>query len=327
MASSFPATRHDKLVKIDLPKSYTRDQIPARKGQIPRPETAQAWKHLRPIANKIPPYYQDLKLGVLIGNNCVQAIKPREVIPGRPRDPYAIRTALGWGLIGASLPNSENEEDKIIHSECFRISTKEIGIEETPARCFNQQVHYEEIISPFTVSKIFERDFSEGERHSKALSQEDEDHHYKMPLPFRRDETELPSNRKTAETRFHQLKRRFTRDPKYKQDYVSFMNEMIRAGYAERALKENPKFWYLPHHSVYHPKKPGKIRVVFDCSAEFEGHSLNRELLEGPNLTNSLLGVLCRFRQETVAFACGIESCTSCGGTMAIPLKNLQNTE
>ena len=258
---------------------------------------------------------------MLIGNNCVQAIKPHKVIPGKPRDPYAIRTALGWGLIGASLSNSENEEDKIIHSECFRISTKEIGVEETPARCFIQQVHHKEVISPFTISKMFERDFLEGKRHSKALSQEDrrflqnmkggihltEDHHYEMPLPFRRDETELPSNRKTAETRLHQLKRRFIRDPKYKQDYVSFMNEMIRAGYAERALKENLKSWYLPHHGVYHPKKPGKIRVVFDCSAEFEGHSLKRQLLQGPDLTNSLLGVLCRFHQEPVAFACNIE--------------------
>ena len=49
-------SRHDKLVKIELPKSYTREQIPARKEQIPRPETTEAWKHLRPIASKIPPY-------------------------------------------------------------------------------------------------------------------------------------------------------------------------------------------------------------------------------------------------------------------------------
>ena len=130
-------SRHDKLVKIDLPKLYTRDQIPDRKEQIPRPETAQTWKHLRPIANKIPAYYQDLKVGVLIGNNCVQAIKPREVIPGRPRDPYVIHTALGWGLIGAPLSNSEKEvEDTIIRSECFQITIKEIGVKETPARCF-----------------------------------------------------------------------------------------------------------------------------------------------------------------------------------------------
>ena len=204
-------------------------------------------------------------------------------------------------MIGAPLSNSENEvEDTIIRSECFRITTKEIGVEETPARCFVQQVRHKEVISPVTVSKIFERDFSEGERRSKALSQEDgrflqnmkggihltADHHYEMPLPFRQDETELPSNRKTAETRLHLLKKRFTRNPKYKQDYVSFMNEVIGAGYAERALKGNPKSWYLPQHGVYHPQKPGEIRVVFDCSAEFEGHSLNRQLLQGPDLTN-----------------------------------------
>ena len=46
---------------------------------------------------------------------------------------------------------------------------------------------------------------------------------------------------------------------------------------------------------------------MFDCSAEFEVQSLNQQLLQGPDLTNSLLGVLCHFRQEPVAFACDIE--------------------
>ncbi|KAK3727739.1 hypothetical protein QZH41_005198 [Actinostola sp. cb2023] len=88
-------SRHDKQVEISLPKSYSRYQIPARREQIPRPEGAQQWKHLRHIAKKIPPYREDLKIGILIGNNCVQAIKPRDVIPGKPKDPYAVRTALG----------------------------------------------------------------------------------------------------------------------------------------------------------------------------------------------------------------------------------------
>ena len=39
----------------------------------------------------------------------------------------------------------------------------------------------------------------------------------------------------------------------------------------------------------------------------FQGYSLNCNLLQGPDLTNSLVGVLCRFRQEPVAFACDIE--------------------
>ena len=37
------------------------------------------------------------------------------------------------------------------------------------------------------------------------------------------------------------------------------------------------------------------------------GESLNRHLLQGPDLTNSLNGVLCRFRKELIAFTCDVE--------------------
>ena len=66
--------------------------------------------------------------------------------------------------------------------------------------------------------------------------------------------------------------------------------------------------WYITHHGVYHPKKPNKIRVVFDCSAQYEGKSLNKHLLQGPDLANNLTGVLCRFRREPVALMYDIEA-------------------
>ena len=134
-----------------------------------------------------------------------------------------------------------------------------------------------------------------------------EDGHYEMPLPLRDEKVDLPRNKKLAEIRLKHLQRRFDKSPNYKRDYVAFMNDLIKKGYAERAPKECEKAWYIPHHGVYHPKKPGKIRIVFDCSADFMGHSLNRHLLQGPDLTNSLVGVLCRFRREPVAFTCDIE--------------------
>ena len=68
----------------------------------------------------------------------------------------------------------------------------------------------------------------------------------------------------------------------------------------------NPPTWYILHHGVYHPKKQ-KIRVVFDCSARFKGSSLNDELLSGPDLTNNLLGVICRFRMYHYAITCDVE--------------------
>ena len=64
---------------------------------------------------------------------------------------------------------------------------------------------------------------------------------------------------------------------------------------------------YIPHHAVFHLKK-GTIRVVFDCGATFHGTSLNAELLQGPDLTSTLLGVLTRFRQHPMALMADIKS-------------------
>lgn len=88
------------------------------------------------------------------------------------------------------------------------------------------------------------------------------------------------------------------------------MNETISRGDAVKVSDEDvdsSPAWYIPHHGVYHPQKPWKIRVVFDGSAKYEGVSLNDNLLSGPELTNNLIGVLCRFRKGPVAVMCDIE--------------------
>ena len=87
---------------------------------------------------------------------------------------------------------------------------------------------------------------------------------------------------------------------------------MIQRGYAERVAdsnlnKDDDDIWYITHHGLYHNKKPDKIRVVFDCSATFKSQPLNQHLLQGPVLINTLVGVLCRFRKEPIAFICDVE--------------------
>lgn len=58
------------------------------------------------------------------------------------------------------------------------------------------------------------------------------------------------------------------------------------------------------------PKK--QIRVVFDSSAQHEGISLNNVLLTGPDLNNSLIGILMRFRKECVAVMADIQQMFHC---------------
>ena len=55
-------------------------------------------------------------------------------------------------------------------------------------------------------------------------------------------------------------------------------------------------------------KKPEKRRVVFDAAAMFNGVSLNKELLVGPDLLNSVFGVLQRFRMGFIAIVADIEA-------------------
>ena len=64
----------------------------------------------------------------------------------------------------------------------------------------------------------------------------------------------------------------------------------------------------MPHHGVRHPSKPGKVRIVFYCSANFGGACLNNKFLSCPDLTNQLAGVLLRFRSEEAAFMGDLET-------------------
>ena len=118
------------------------------------------------------------------------------------------------------------------------------------------------------------------------------------------------------------MKRRLEKDQTLRgRKYEATISDYIDKGYAERVnydsdnskqgrvqLQTERVIWYLPHHPVVHLQKPGKVRVVFDCAARYKGASLNEQLLQGPSFTNSLVGVIMRFRQEHFAIVADIEA-------------------
>ena len=292
---------YNSATVIRLPTAYTKDYIPANRRHIPTRETAKLWSHLLPIVDEVPPLL-NCEVSLLIGYTCSRALAPKQVLLGKDNEPYAIHTDLGWSIVGNSMPCNETDTTS---SLCHRVTVKEIP----PS-------------TPTDAIRALERDFKENEENYKTVSQDNlmflekleqgitqtEHRHYKMPLPFK-ERPQLPDNRQLAENRLNQLKRKLTRDEKYKKDYVTYMNDIIERGDAEETDDNGSagETWYIPHHGIYHPKKPERLRVVFDCSAKHKGTCLNEHLLNGPDMINNLTGVLLRFRQHQVALLCDIE--------------------
>ena len=319
------AERTDRRAKVELPKTYTKESIPSRRDQIPTPAMTDKWPHLTKIKNKIPEVDKNLDVGLLIGCNCPKAMKPREVITGKSEDPYAVRTLLGWCIVGPTDP--ADQDNKYSDGKCFegsgscnRIVAREMGQEDREITFVLNQKTKEDVIDPAAVVRMLNLDFAERKDFSPtSLSKEERqflaiaekgihrapDRHYELPLPLKNDKVSLPNNKALALHCLQNLKRRFQKpqEKQYQEDYVNFMNKLIDAGHAEVAPKEtNGRVSYIPHHGLYHPKK-GKFCGVFNCAAQYQNQSLNSHLLQGPNLTS----VLIRFRQDFVAFTCDIE--------------------
>ena len=83
---------------------------------------------------------------------------------------------------------------------------------------------------------------------------------------------------------------------------------------ASRKLKKTdclevkiPREWYLPHHPVVHPQKPGEVRRVLNGAAKFQVQFLNSALLTGPDSLQSLIHISLRFWQLKCAVCADIE--------------------
>jgi len=134
---------------------------------------------------------------------------------------------------------------------------------------------------------------------------------YEVGLMWKHPDVVLPQNRSAALRRLYAVERRFRADGSFAERYRAVIEDHIRQGHAVKIdAKEDQtsrRVWYLPHHAVVNPNKPGKLRVVFDASAKHHGVSLNDKLLKGPDLLTSLVGVLLRFREYAVAVSGDIE--------------------
>lgn len=303
---------------IELPTSYTKEALKCHGEEVPTPDKIQDWLHLQHISDKLTDYDPGLSLGLIIGANCPKILEPQEVIPSVNDGPYASRSILGWRIIG---PIS----GKAGSIACHRIGTRIPIVDATTnmySRCnLALDTDVKENSLTNVLEKMYHHDFPEVNSEKMCLSNEDRqfmslmeqevqkrDGHYQLPLPFREFNKQLTDNKVQALQRLNSVKRKMTKDPVYKKEYCDFMETLLVKRYAVTSTEcPEGRTWYLPHFGVRHPIKK-KLRVVFDCSANFDGSCLNEELLQGPDLTNMLVGVLLRFRLGKIGYSADIEA-------------------
>lgn len=247
----------------------------------------------------------DADIELLIGTNAAKLMEPWTVINSRGNGPYVVQTPLGWVVNG--LMQETTCEMQGSHS-C--ISVNRISVASLNDLLIKQYQHdFPELAAgEKSEMSVEDKQFMSIMESSKELR----NGHYYLPLPFKESDGMMPHNYQQARQRVMSLKRKFEKNKPYHEEYTTFLDGVIEKGHAElvpleELEKTSGKVWYIPHHGVHHPKK-GSLRVVFDCSASFQGTSLNSKLIQGPNLINNLVGVLLRFRQEPIAFMADIES-------------------
>ncbi|XP_057695101.1 thymocyte nuclear protein 1 isoform X1 [Corythoichthys intestinalis] len=340
-ASNFMIESVDGRVKLPLPNLIECDMIPDDRREIPSSQVAMQYPHLQRIANKIPPVEEKVPILLLLGRDIIQLHKVRERINGPRSTPYAQRLDLGWVIVGETClgkthkpPNVNVLKTNVLQngrasyfSPCpntFQIKESN-GFSSQSNTKPTSQNERKNTNTDQLGQTVFERTKDDDK---PALSIEDkyfldimekevyqnEDNSWVAPLPFQSPRPKLPSNKEQALKRLQSLRKTLDRNPEMKKQYVEFIQNMLDNDHAEIApiLDSNKEHWYLPSFGVYHPQKPNQLRVVFDSSAEFEGQSLNKVLLSGPDLNNTLLGVLMRFRKESVAFSADVQQMFYC---------------
>ncbi|KAK3086675.1 hypothetical protein FSP39_021786 [Pinctada imbricata] len=300
---------YDGNCNLRLPTVIECEQIPDDREEIPTPDAARAHYHLMDIEDKIPPIDPRADILLLIGRDLLRAHHVLDQRLGSETTPYAQQLPLGWVIVGEACFGASHSQEHVSSYKTFILGNGRPSCIQPCENEFNikepdifVKTSYDNLPSLSVEDRKFLSDMDSG-------IHKGEDGCWCLPLPFKENRRRLPNNRPQAIRRANLLTASLKKNPAKRDHVVEFMDKLFKNGHAELApaLKEGEEHWFLPLFAVYHPKKPGSVRCVFDSSAKCEGVSLNDILLTGPDLLNSLLGILMRFRLHSVAVSADVE--------------------
>ncbi|XP_058456345.1 uncharacterized protein LOC131433769 [Malaya genurostris] len=288
-ASAVGARNQGKLL-LQTVRTVERMMLPHQ--TLNAMQLASKYEHLRGV----PIESYDGRPELLIGLNNIHCFAPVEAKIGTTVDPIAVRCKLGWTIYGPRQADSSLGKNYLgFHQEVSNEVIHEI-----------LKSHYaleESVVNVQQESAEDKRARSILERTTKRVGSR-----FETGLLWNSDAVCFPDSYPMALKRMKLLEKKLGKTPELFQNVRNQITEYRDKGYAHLATADelidtdDKKVWYLPLNVVLNPKKPGKVRIVWDAAATVQGVSLNSMLLKGPDLLVPLVSVIVGFRERKIAF-------------------------
>lgn len=250
------------------------------------------------------PSYKNARPSILIGLDNWRLANPLQSREGKINEPIASKCRLGWSVEG---PCNSSEIDTTMATFTIGVHICECDQTDEIHDLIKSFYNFDRL--PTTVNA---EAFSMEDRRAQMILRETvrkvSDNRYEAGLLWKYDNFTLPNSRPMAIKRHLCLEKKLKDNASMRNEIECQIQSYITKGYARRLTKQEiespPKHvWYLPIFPVVNPKKPDRVRIVFDAAAKVDGVALNTMLMKGPDLTASLYGVLIRFRMNKIGLS------------------------
>lgn len=279
----------------------------------------QSWPHIQGLVLADPTYHTPGEIDLLIGSDMAAAILLPEMKIGRPSEPVALNSHLGWLLYGRA-----DEPIGLRNVNCHHLKIEDrIDTIETMVRGFFE---HEQVPAQRTLSE--EEQWTVDFFKRTHIRQENGKYQVRLPLKSLCDPSQtLGKSEHIALNRFYHLERQLIRNPDLCKRYSDCIQEYFDLNQIEpTATTEDQHCVFstknlptctasvLAHHAVIKEDSvTTKLRVVFDASCKTSnGRSLNDILCIGPALQNDLSGVLINWRVHEYVFTTDIQKMYRC---------------
>ncbi|XP_073835298.1 uncharacterized protein isoform X2 [Musca autumnalis] len=222
--------------------------------------------------------------------------------------PIVTTTRLGVVVYGPTPGEKVSTKNRALHARMCAPSTDSTGnclqqINWMMQNYFDVETLGVKVTTAQLLSADDERAMELLKKHTRKVGER-----YECRLLWKQNVPPFPDSFEMALKRLYSVENKMARDIEYGSAYCEKINDYISKGYCRKIevneLPLNPeRVFYLPHFGVKNVNKKG-IRIVFDAAAEVKNVSLNKCLLSGPDINNSLISTIFKFREAPIA-VCG----------------------